>query len=109
MTNPTPTTNEKIALELGWIRVETAYRWGYQNFYWKSPEGLWYRNPPDFLHDWAHAGPLWGEMVGAVGLLQTTNWISWKVLQEGRHPTDAELMLATCRAWLAWKEENTDG
>jgi len=98
--NPTLTENERIALLRGWEKLGPGV--------WRNPDGSIWNGVPDFLHDWAHAGPLWGEMICAVGLLEATKWVSREIIYEGQFPTEAELLLAISRAWLAWKEEEKD-
>ena len=114
MTNPTPTENERIALLRGW---KCWPRPGPSAKVWRhklSEEGYIYA--PDFLHDWAHAGPLLEEMVDArywsANIQSPVAGESWLLYMEeegetlfhisGRGDT---LTKAISRAWLVWKEE----
>ena len=111
MTNPT--TNEKIALALGWTRVSPAFL----AMTWKAPppDGDYSVNAPDFEHDWAHAGPLQVELWEAGFHLEhdtkdgTFYW--WRPGNDGPDALDddredeTDVKVATAMDWLAWKEE----
>lgn len=112
MTDPTPNTNEKIALLKGWL-----YRKG-RGLYvkeWQDPNGVYHIRLPDFEHEWNHNGPLQVEMWEAGFNLAydeidgTFHW--WRIGGDGADALDddredtTDLMLATAMDWLAWKKE----
>ncbi len=114
MTNPKLTTNGQIALKLGW----TTKVYG-RTQYWFGP-GLVAREeimlgktrvlrPPDFEHDWAHAGPLWAEMVNELGWKKVCFllWVQFPNCWDADN-TELSLRIAISRAWLAWKKEEHD-
>ncbi len=105
--------NEQIALKLGWRKLE-----GWELLpehgdkpQWKDPSPnyllrRYHDNPPDFEHEWKHAGPLWAELVRNLGTRMAMDRVGLEVLDVmGMYPSEDELKAATCRAWLAWKEE----
>lgn len=108
MTDPTPTTNEQIALELGWTRYGITSAWN-------DPCGGLHEHPPDFEHDWAHAGPLLEELTSddnAVGDLVHYGFApDWGMSREVKHETVTvradTATQAIARAWLAWKKEES--
>ena len=98
-------TNEQIALEREWRsefrRPDPDDPESRGKEYWFSPGSDKPQHLPDFEHDWAHAGPLWDNLVNNVGLDKAFNRV-WHLMTDD---TELELIGATCAAWLAWKKE----
>ncbi len=105
VTDPKPTTNKQIARQLGW-RQETHPTRGKR---WRDPDGYWCNPLPDFEHDWAHAGPLWQEMVNDLGWKKVC-FLLWVQFPDCWDADNAELSLkiTIARAWLAWKKEEAE-
>ncbi len=109
MTNPTPTENERIALLRGYTR-------GYhkvEGTCWHGPDGFTfsYTDPPDYLHEWEHAGPLLEELKQEFGVILPIGNNPWHQVslrhrhRQTEHITGDTLTEAISRAWIAWKEE----
>lgn len=107
MTDPTPTMNEQIALELGWIRLGSGV--------WRNPNGSIWNGLPDFEHDCNYNGPLQDDLWGAGFDLSHDNvdgTFYWYKLNEYGTPLDddredtTDLKKATALDWLAWKKEH---
>ena len=109
MTNPT--TNEQIALALGWTRFMTDFGGSeLRQHGWHAPPpwpggDKWHWSPPDFEHEWVHAGPLWGELVRELGMAAAYHRVSNQLTNNRRIASDEELMEAIAGAWLAWQKE----
>lgn len=109
MTNDERKDNEAIALLRGWkYHPENSY--GEQ---WLSPSYDWHVRPPDYLHDWQHAGPLQVELWEA-GFDMCHDFLDgtfywWKISDDSLEPLDdgrentMDVMVATGLDWLAWK------
>ncbi len=116
MTNPAPTENERIALLRGWIKDVCPFT-GHDAWTWMG-DVPWMNDPPDFLHEWEHAGPLLSEIIRGLGdsdeLHLGTDWLSLNGViysaEENVYGTpgwpNTGLTEAISHAWLAWKEED---
>ena len=117
-----PTTNEKIALELGWEKREalSSNQAGGHVYVWYPPEGKHLNDPlshkpPDFEHDWNLNGPLQPEMWEAGFSLEHDNidgtYYWWKPGEDGPDALDddredtTDVLVASALDWLAWRGE----
>ena len=108
MTDPKPTTNEQIALELGWRKEPVWNMHGplKGGWVWVSPDKdvPVQIHPPDFEHDWEHAGPLLEELFEKCRtfkeFLRVMTEIFWCMADN-----ECTLTEATALDWLAWKKE----